>query len=173
MQKQLIVWFVLAISTLTACSSNAHSTYTVAGSIGYQYDEPHAYCRTLRKEAGFVQYCPEGRIEVEFIAISVDDPTSAITGQLADNRHAVDYTASTLDSHTTLNGQHPVIALAELKDLTIANQSDIPAYIGALPFGSKSVAVVRGFLYKAEFASDFQPAFRTIALTLQPAGTPP
>jgi hypothetical protein len=60
-----------------------------------------------------------------------------------------------------------------LKESTLTDQVDAPAYIGALSLGSKHIAIVRGFLYKAEFASDFQPAFLTIALTLQPAGITP
>ncbi|CAG0980574.1 hypothetical protein ANRL3_02105 [Anaerolineae bacterium] len=173
MRKPIGFLFVLSSFVLSACATNAHSTYTAAGSLGYQYDEPHMYCRTIRSNVGFEQYCPEGRIEVEFIAASANDSAGMLAAQLSSSAQSDNYLVSTVDSNITVNGQHPTVAFAALKDVALAAQADRPTYIGALSFGTKHIAIVRGFLYKAEFGAEFQPAFRTVALTLQPAGPVP
>ena len=160
MKKQIAAMIILILAILlTGCYESARS----AKRGGYQFDEPKEYCRYIETDSGFRMYCPEGRIEIEFVNSTIDETADDVLAvELSKIPEAVQYSVSKLES------KHSGIVLAEMISDGAVGEGNYPTYIAVSLFGSDRMVVVRGFLYEVEFEDQFKPAFRIVAMTLEP-----
>jgi hypothetical protein len=164
LKTRLALVFLSLAFVLSACYRPSHSAEW-HGSLGYgyQFDEPKDYCRQSWTDLGLEMYCPEGKIEIEFVNQShAGGVNDMLTNMLSEIPSPSKYSLS------ELQGKGSVIALAELKNDKQVSQSNYPSYIAVFLFDAERMVVARGFLYKPEFEDSFQSAFRTIITTLEP-----